>query len=124
VTFFNEISRLSTRFIAANEKTFVKLPRALDNPPPGEYTLRKFKLKPVTQTSKQNEVLPESCRRWKGSRNSFAEWTAEGGPNALPVGLDGLSPRYQGKTRDGASPSGRIFRQNGWHRRSFQTFVP
>ena len=48
-----------------------------------EYTFRKFKsTKPVTQTSKQNEVLSESCRWWDGSRSSFAEWTAEGGLNA------------------------------------------
>ena len=37
---------------------------------------------------------------------------------------DGLFPRYQGKTCDGTSPSGRDLRQIGWHRRSFQTFVP
>ena len=65
--------------------------------------------KPVTQTSKQNEVLSESCRWWDGSRSSFAEWTAEGGLNADgQVGTDGLFPRYQGRACDGTPPSGRI----------------
>ena len=54
--------------------------------------------KPVTQTSKQNEVLSESCRWWDGSRSSFAEWTAEGGLNADgQVGSDGLSPVTKGR---------------------------
>lgn len=66
--------------------------------------------KPMTQTSTQTEFLPASCRWCKGSRNDFAEWTAEGGPNGaqLPVSTDGLFPRYQGKACDGTSLSGRM----------------
>ena len=78
----------------------------------------------MTQTSKQNEVLSESCRWWDGSRSSFAEWTAEGGLNADgQVGSDGLSPRYQGKTCDGTSPSGRFSVKLGGTA-EVSTFVP
>ena len=80
--------------------------------------------KPMTQTSKQIEFLPESCRWWDGSRDDFAQWTAEGGLNAArPVSTDGFFPRYQGKTCDGTSPSGRF--SSIWVApQKFQAFVP
>ena len=56
-------------------------------------------------------VLKESRRCWKGGRSKPVEWTAEGGLNGEQVPSlcsDGLFPRYQGKARVGAPPSGRF----------------
>ena len=56
-------------------------------------------------------VLKESRRCWKGGRSKPVEWTAEGGLNGEQVPSlcsDGLFPRYQGKARAGAPPSGRF----------------
>ena len=56
-------------------------------------------------------VLIASRRWWKGGRRKPVEWTAEGGLNreqAPSLRFDGLFPRYQGKARDGAPPSGRF----------------
>ena len=65
----------------------------------------------------ENETEPSGIfavrRKWSGG-------VSFGG-----VCPDGLFPRYQGKARVGAPPSGRFLdRQFGWHRRSFKTFVP
>ncbi len=38
--------------------------------------------------------LTESRRRWKGGRGVFCEWTREGGPKFIKVGVDGNSDRY------------------------------
>ena len=55
-----------------------------------------------------------AARRKEGGSVSFSE-----------VRSDGLFPRYQGKACVRTPPSGRFFyRQFGWHRRSFKTFVP
>ena len=49
----------------------------------------------MTRTSKQDEVLQESRRRWDGGRNEPVEWTAEGGLNEefiLQYAPTGFSP--------------------------------
>ena len=84
---------------------------SLDTQGISAYTCAKFtrNAKPMTQTSKQMWVLPESRRWWDGGRKHLAEWTAEGGLNRISsVSTDGLFPRYHGKMCDRTSASGRV----------------
>ena len=101
-------------------------PQVIDKWILSEYTCAKFKgTKPMTQTSRQNESLPESRRRWDGGREDFAEWTAEGGLNgAFPSKYRRAFPPLPRKDVCWHVAERTSDRQFGWHRRSFQTFVP
>ena len=78
--FVEKMKGYSSHFLCIVRKYFLSLDKAVER----EYTCAKFRgTKPMTQTSRQNESLPESRRRWDGGREDFAEWTAEGGLNGV-----------------------------------------
>ena len=50
----------------------------------------------MRKSSKLTQEITESCRRWEGSIEWFAEWTFEGSLNGeSSVGADGNRSRYE-----------------------------